>query len=180
MAAVPAPTERLVIRNWVDDDAVAFAEMNGDPRVMATIGPVMDRSESDAMLRRVRRHIADQGFGLWCVDLDGEVIGFCGLSIPWFTEGVEIGWRLRSAFWGNGFATEAARSVLDHGFDVLGLTEVISFTAETNVRSRRVMERIGLIRDPRGDFDHPGIPEHNPLRPHVLYRIDVERYRCCL
>ena len=178
MAELPAPTSRLVIRDWIDDDAVAFADMNGDPTVMATIGPVMDRSESDAMLQRVRRHIADHGFGLWCLDLDGEVIGFCGLSIPWFTEGVEIGWRLRSAFWGHGYATEAAQSVLAHGFHVLALAEIISFTAETNVRSRRVMERIGLVRDPRADFEHPAVAEHNPLRPHVLYRIDAERYRC--
>lgn len=178
MADLPAPTSRLVIREWTDDDAVAFAEMNSDPTVMATIGPVMDRTDSDAMLQRVRRHITDHGFGLWCLDLNGEAIGFCGLSIPWFTEGVEIGWRLRSAFWGHGYATEAARSVLAHGFDELKLAEIISFTAATNVRSRRVMERIGLVRDPQADFEHPAVAEHNPLRPHVLYRIDAERYRC--
>jgi RimJ/RimL family protein N-acetyltransferase len=117
------------------------------------------------------------GFGLWCVDLDGECLGFTGLSVPWFRDGVEIGWRIRSPYWGHGYATEAARAVLAVAFDELALDEVISFTAATNTASRRVMEKIGLTRDFDGDFDHPSVPEGDPLRPHVLYRITAAQYR---
>lgn len=180
MRRCPSATDRLVLREWVDADAGAFAEMNADPVVMATIGPVMSRVESDRMLDRVRRHVDDHGFGLWCVEFEGEPIGFCGLSVPWFRDGVEIGWRLRSRYWGHGFATEAARSVLAHAFDALELNEVISFTAEVNVRSRKVMERIGLTYDPDEDFDHPAVADDNPLQPHVLYRIIAAQYRAGL
>ncbi len=168
---------RVVLRAFSEHDVDAFAEMNADPVVMATIGPVADRGASELLLGRIAAHHEEHGFGLWCVDLDGECAGFCGLTHPWFREGVEIGWRLRSKFWGRGLASESARIVLDRAFGPLGLDEVISFTAVSNERSRRVMEAIGLTRDPDGDFDHPAIAEGDPLRPHVLYRIDRGRYR---
>lgn len=167
----------VALRDFTEDDLDAFAEMNADPVVMATIGPVADRTASELLLRRIAAHHHEYGFGLWCVDLDGECAGFCGLTRPWFRDGVEIGWRLRSKFWGRGIASESARSVLDRAFGPLGLEEVISFTAASNTRSRRVMEAIGLSRDLDGDFDHPAIAEGDPLRPHVLYRIDRGRYR---
>ncbi len=170
-------TERLVLRRWRDDDRDAFHDLNRDPAVMATIGPVMDRAASDAFLDRIEGGFDEHGFGLWCVDLDGVAIGFTGLSVPWFRDGVEIGWRLRSERWGGGYATEAACEVLRFAFDTAGLDEVISFTAATNGRSRAVMERIGLRYDPAADFDHPSVPEGNPLRPHVLYRLAVAQYR---
>lgn len=164
-------TERLTLRRWRDPDRAAFHALNADPETMATIGPPMSRAESDAFMNRIGQHFDDHGFGLWCVDLDGEPIGFTGLARPWFRDGIEIGWRLRSPFWGHGYATEAARQVLRFAFDDLGLDEVISFTAVTNIKSRAVMERIGLQHDPDADFDHPSLPEGDPLRPHVLYRI---------
>ena len=83
----------------------------------------------------------------------------------------EIGWRLAAAHWGRGYATEAALAVLVHAWDVLGLAEVVSFTSVGNARSRAVMERLGLRRDPADDFDHPNLPPGHPLRPHVLYRL---------
>jgi RimJ/RimL family protein N-acetyltransferase len=164
-------TARLVLRRWCDTDRAAFHALNSDPAVMATIGPVMRRSESDAFMNRIEQHFDDHGYSLWCVELDGGPIGFTGLYHPWWRDGVEIGWRLRSEYWGHGYATEAARETLRFGFEVAGLAEVISFTAVSNSRSQRVMERIGLRYDPDGDFDHPSVPEGNPLRPHVLYRL---------
>jgi RimJ/RimL family protein N-acetyltransferase len=121
-------------------------------------------------------------FGLCCVELDGEPIGFTGLSVPWFRDGVEIGWRIRSPFWGRGYAPEAARAVLalafgDPASGGLGFHELLSFTAASNMRSRRVMEKIGLTRDPAGDFEHPSLPVGDPLRHHVLYRITAGQYR---
>jgi ribosomal-protein-alanine N-acetyltransferase len=170
-------TERLVLRRWIDADRPAFFDLNSDPVVMATIGPVMDRAQSDSMMDRIEAGFDVHGFGLWCVDLDGTSIGFTGLSVPWFREGVEVGWRIRSAWWGHGYAPEAATAALAVAFDELGLDEVISFTAATNTNSRRVMEKIGLTRDPAGDFDHPSVPEASPLRAHVLYRITTDKYR---
>jgi len=174
---LPVRGRRVALRRFSESDAVAFARMNADPVVMATIGSVADRAASDLLLERIGAHHDEHGFGLWCVDLAGECIGFCGLSIPWFRDGVEIGWRLRSEYWGRGLASESARLVLDHAFGPLGLTEVISFTASINERSRRVMEAIGLTRDHGADFDHPALAEGDPLRAHVLYRMDRAGYR---
>jgi ribosomal-protein-alanine N-acetyltransferase len=105
----------------------------------------------------------------------GEFVGFTGLAVTefeaHFTPAVEVGWRLARSAWGNGYATEAARAALSFGFEEAGLNEVVSFTAPANRRSRAVMERIGMSRDPRDDFDHPGLPGGHPLRPHVLYRV---------
>lgn len=170
-------TERLLLRRWTDADRDAFHALNVDPKVMATIGPVMTRADSDGFLDRIEQRFDEHGFGLWCVEFDGEAIGFTGFMAPWFRDGVEIGWRIRADQWGNGYATEAAAECLRHGFDDLGFTEVISFTAAINVRSRRVMEKLGLEYDPTEDFDHPSVPHDSPLRQHVLYRMTVPQYR---
>jgi RimJ/RimL family protein N-acetyltransferase len=83
---------------------------------------------------------------------------------------VEIAWRLAAAYWNRGYATEGARSALTFGFDELGLDEILSFTVPSNLPSRRVMEKIGMTRNPADDFDHPELPEGHALRRHVLYR----------
>ena len=175
--ALELRTPRLRLRHWREDDRAAFHALNSDPAVMATIGPLMSRAESDAFMNRIEQRFSEQPFGLWCVDLQGEAIGFTGLSVPWFRDGVEVGWRIRSQHWGNGYAPEAAKECLRYAFQDLALAEVISFTAATNVKSRRVMEKIGLVRDYAADFEHPGVPAGSPLGPHVLYRIDLARYR---
>jgi RimJ/RimL family protein N-acetyltransferase len=174
-------TDRLVLRRWRERDRDAFHALNSDPAVMATIGTVMSRAESDAFMNRIEERFDQHGFGLWCVEVDGEPIGFTGFMKPWFRDGVEIGWRLRSEHWGRGYAPEAAWACLRLGFTLparggLGFDEVISFTAATNTKSRRVMEKIGLERDRDGDFDHPGLPQRSELRPHVLYRLARERW----
>ena len=169
-------TERLVLRRWRDSDRVPFHALNADPKVMATIGPVMARAESDAFMNRIEQHFEEHGFGLWCVVLDGEPIGFTGFMVPWFRDGLEIGWRIRSNHWGCGYAPEAASECLRHGFGTLGFEEVISFTAQINTKSRRVMEKLGLERDVLADFDHPSVPDGNVLRPHVLFRMTASQY----
>jgi ribosomal-protein-alanine N-acetyltransferase len=173
---VELETRRLLLRRWRDDDRAAFHALNSDPLVMATIGPVMSRAESDAFMNRIEHRFDEHGFGLWCVDRDGEALGFTGLAVPWFRDGVEVGWRIRSEHWGHGYAPEAATECLRFAFADVGLDEVISFTAVSNAKSRRVMEKIGLHRDHDGDFDHPGVPDGSPLRPHVLYRISRNDY----
>ena len=170
-------TDRLVLRRWCAADLDAMAELHADPVVMATLGPVMDRAASDAAVIRWDAAFEIDRWGLWCVERAGTCIGFTGLARPWFRDGVEIGWRIRRDAWGNGYATEATRAVLALGFEQIGLTEVLSFTAVINHRSRAVMERLGMRRVLDGDFEHPSLPEADPLRPHVLYRVGLDEYR---
>ena len=137
----------------------------------------LTRAESDAFVERIEAEFDDCGFGLWAVEVRGEApfIGYVGLHrVPFeapFTPAVEVGWRLAREHWGNGYATEAACAAVRYGFDEAGLDEIVSFTSLDNERSWRVMERIGMIRDPNGDFDHPNVPVGHRLRRHVLYRI---------
>lgn len=170
-------TARLLLRGWRDADRDPFAAMNADPAVAELLGQALDRRASDALVDRIEAHWAREGFGLWAVErLDtGLFIGFTGFARPsfeaHFTPAVEVGWRLAHAAWGHGFATEAGRAALEFGFETLGLAEIVSFTASGNVRSRAVMERLGMHRDPAEDFDHPRIAPGDPLRRHVLYRL---------
>lgn len=175
-------TDRLVLRRWRDNDRPAFHALNADPEVMATIGPVMTRAQSDAFMNRIEAGFEADGYGLWCVELDGDAIGYTGFLRPWFRDGVELGWRIRSPYWGRGYAPEAAAGCLALGFRScaeggIGFEEVVTFTAATNAKSIRVMEKLGFERDPHGDFEHPGVPLGSPLRGHVLYRMTADRYR---
>lgn len=138
---------------------------------------LLSREESDAMVDRIETHFVEHGFGLWAAEVrdSGSFIGYIGLAVPRFeaafTPCVEIGWRLAAQYWGEGLATEGARAVAEHGFHLLELAELVSFTTADNLRSRRVMEKLGMTRDPAEDFDHPSLPEGHPLRRHVLYRL---------
>ena len=151
--------------------------MNADPRVSEYLPTPLSSEQSDAFVGRIEAHFQRHGFGLWAVEVPGATpfAGFVGLSTPrfeaHFTPSVEIGWRFGPEYWGRGYATEGARAALAFGFDVLRLEEIVSFTVPANVRSRRVMEKIGMTHNPGDDFDHPSLPEGHPLRRHVLYRI---------
>jgi RimJ/RimL family protein N-acetyltransferase len=169
-------TDRLLLRRWRPDDRPAFARLNSDARVVEYLVGALSRQESDALADRIEAHFEQHGFGLWAVEVPGitPFAGFIGLAIPrfeaHFTPCVEIGWRLDAAHWNRGYATEGARAALQFGFESLQLKEIVSFTAEANVRSRRVMEKLGMTRAPGDDFDHPRLPAGHPLRRHVLYR----------
>jgi ribosomal-protein-alanine N-acetyltransferase len=173
---------RVCLRRWRDEDRDAFAAMNSDARVMEFFPSSLSRAESDAMIDRIEKHFCEHGFGLWAIEVPGGApfIGFAGLS--WarfsapFTPRVEAGWRLVFEHWGHGYATEAARLALGYGFGTLALSDVVSFTSATNHRSRAVMERLGMRRDPAEDFDYPGMPEGHPLQRHVLYRLGSDSY----
>lgn len=165
-------TERLLLRPWRGSDRAPFARINSDPRVMEFLGPPLSTDDSNAMVARIEQHFAERGFGAYAAEFDGVFIGFIGLNVPsWMPGRVEIAWRLAAESWGRGLATEGARAVVKQGFDTLGLDEIVSFTVPTNVRSRRVMEKLGMTYDPADDFDHPRVPEGSPLRRHVLYRL---------
>ena len=172
-------TPRLLLRGFVDDDRSAFATINADPVVMEHYPAPLTRQQSDALVDRALATWGERGYGLWAVERRDAAafIGYVGLwPVP--DNGpvrarrdpfAEVGWRLRAADWGNGFATEAAAQAL-HLARALGLAEVVSFTAATNVRSQAVMRRLGMTHDPRDDFDHPALPPGHILRRHVLHR----------
>lgn len=175
--AVSITTPRLTLRRWRTTDREPFARMNADPRVMRYFPAPLTRNQSDALADTIAAHVDIHGWGGWAVEVHdvSAFAGFIGLSRPRFTAPftpcVEIGWRLSADVWGRGYATEGARAAMEFGFDTLGLREIVSFTTESNVPSRRVMERIGMTYDPRDDFDHPSLRAGHALRRHVLYRI---------
>ena len=171
-------TERLLLRRWRDEDREPFAAMGADPEVMRYFPATITREESDALIDAVEAAFDERGWGLWALEADGGFIGFTGLWIPGFEEhftpAVEVGWRLARHAWGHGYATEAARAAVAFGFGELELEEIVSFTAAANAPSRAVMERLGMTHDPADDFDHRALPEGDPLRRHVLYRLRRE------
>jgi RimJ/RimL family protein N-acetyltransferase len=163
-----------MLRDWKESDFEPFAEMNSDPEVMRYFLAPATRSESLDTFSRIRKEIAQRGWGVWAVDVEGRFAGMVGLHVPeWplpFSPCVEVLWRLRKEFWGRGIAYEAANQAIAHGFSKAGLAEIVSFTTPPNLRSIRLMERLGFERDHQGDFDHPAVPVGHDLRRHVLYR----------
>lgn len=176
-------TERLLLRAWRRSDRVPFAALNADPVVMEHFPSTLTREESDVFVDRILDRWDRGRPSLWAVELPGaaEFLGYVGLLEPSFearfTPCVEVGWRLSAPFWGRGYAPEAARAALDHGFGHLGLDEIVSFTVGANTRSRRVMDKLGMHHDPADDFDHPNLAEGDPLRHHVLYRLSAAEWR---
>ncbi|MHB8509594.1 MAG: GNAT family N-acetyltransferase [Candidatus Dormibacteria bacterium] len=176
-------TDRLLLRRWRPEDLDPFAVLNADPVVMEHFAAgVSTREKTADFMARIEQEFEDRGFGLWAVEVPGVAgfVGFVGLhAVPFqahFTPAVEVGWRLAREHWHKGYATEAARAAVAFGYERAGLAEVLSFTNVANVRSQRVMERIGMTRDLEGDFEHPQVPEGHPIRPHVLYRFPRGSY----
>jgi RimJ/RimL family protein N-acetyltransferase len=171
-------TDRLTLRAWCDTDRAPYAALNADPVVMEHFPSTLTADQSSEMVDRMQASWSERGYGLWAVEVteSADFIGFVGLSAPsWtehFTPCVEVGWRLARAAWGHGYATEAARDAISWGFASIdgSLGEIVSFTSAGNVRSRAVMERLGMRRDPNDDFDHPLLPDWAGRR-HVLYRL---------
>lgn len=177
-------TARLRLRNWIDEDRDLFREIFSDPKVMEFFPYRRTYEEADELRQRARDQIEQNGFGFFCVALrdTDEPVGFCGVSRtdlePALAKGtVEIGWRLATRFWGNGYVTESALALLDFGFRQKGFPEIVSFAVARNHRSIAVMERLGMLRVQGGDFDHPRVPETHPhLKRHVLYRMTAEDF----
>jgi ribosomal-protein-alanine N-acetyltransferase len=168
-------TERLILRPWRAADLDPYAAMMADPEITDWLSRGQSRAEAEAHLRFLNETLESNGFSILAIErkADGAFVGSAGLApvpedIP-LAPAVEVGWRLARHAWGHGYATEAARAALDDGFSRLALSEIVSFTAASNRRSRAVMERLGLTRDPTRDFDHPKLAVGHPLRPHVVY-----------
>jgi RimJ/RimL family protein N-acetyltransferase len=160
-----------------------FAAMNCDPRVMEFFPKLYSKDESDTSAAKFAQHICDRGFGLWAVEIPGEstFIGFVGLATTVFdapfTPREEIGWRIAYEYWGRGYAVEAATAALNDVFARFDFKEIVSYTAVPNLRSRRVMEKLGMTHSPSEDFDHPMVDIGHPLRRHVLYRLSRDDWK---
>ncbi|WP_245515340.1 GNAT family N-acetyltransferase [Rhizobium deserti] len=178
-------TRRLVIRNWLASDRDLFREINADPKVMEFFPFRRSPEEADAFLGRLNGMISDTGLGFYALELKAtrEPIGFCGLSLAnmpsvFPAETVETGWRLATRFWGMGYATEAARALLDFGFGEKGIKAVVSFAVAENQRSTAVMKRLGLHRIPHLDFEHPRVPDSHPhLKHHLVYAVTQDEWK---
>ena len=174
-------TERLHLRPWRAEDVEPFAAMNAGRRVMEHCPSTQGREASAAAIVRWQARIEQRGWGLWAAELrrTGEFIGFVGLEIPAatmpFSPCVEVGWRLALAHCGHGYATEGAKGAIGIGFERLGLDEIVSFTAVGNIRSRAVMERLGMTESDT-TFEHPAVPADSPVREHCLYRLTRARW----
>ncbi|MSR88533.1 MAG: N-acetyltransferase [Candidatus Margulisbacteria bacterium] len=169
-------TNRLILRLWTEADLVPFFEMNQDPKVIEFFPGAMSHDQVELFFKKVLLQFETNGYGFWAVELKrtGEFIGYTGLAHVMFdapfTPAVEIGWRLASEHWGQGYATEAALAVMNFVGEFLSLSEIVSFTVPQNLRSQNVMKKIGMERDVLGDFNHPRLDENHPLSLHVLYR----------
>ncbi len=177
-------TPRLLLRQWQPSDLEPFAKLNADPMVMEHFPATRTLEETKAFVERIKETFDSRGYGLFATELQktGAFIGFVGLMPAQFeshfTPCVEVGWRLAKEYWGRGYAPEAARRVLKFGFELIKLDEILSWTATSNTNSMRVMEKIGMRRDLRGDFDHPNIPDGHRLQRHVLYRLKSSEFSC--
>jgi RimJ/RimL family protein N-acetyltransferase len=175
-------SQRLILRPWEDSDRPAFAELSADGEVMAHLMPLATREASDAWIDRQIVHLSTHGFCFWAVESKeaGTFVGAVGLFkvsyTAHFTPAVEVGWRISRPFWGQGYAPEAAEGVLRFGFEDLRLQEIVANASAGNTRSQRVMTKLGMSHDAEDDFDHPLIPEDNPLRRQVLYRLTRDRW----
>lgn len=173
-------TARLTLRDWRDDDLDALHGICCDPLVMATIGPLQDREAARAGLDRLMARTARDGHTFWALERkeDSRVIGFCGIArgtVPIIADELEIGWRLASDCWGRSYAREAAEAAIAWSAANRPAQPICAITSVGNHRSRGLMERLGMRRDPAMDFAHPHVPEDSPLGPHVTYWLDEPR-----
>lgn len=176
-------TSRLKMRKWRQEDILPFSKMNSDSQVMEFFPKVLTEKETHDLVQKFEERFSQQGFGFWALELieNGQFIGFTGLNVPafqtHFTPCVEIGWRIAHEYWGKGLAVEAAQKTIEYGFEVCSLKEIVAFTTLLNMKSRRVMEKLGMTYSPKDDFEHPLLEVEHPLRKHVLYRLKKESYQ---
>jgi RimJ/RimL family protein N-acetyltransferase len=168
-------TKRLILRGWREADLRPYFAMGQDREVMRYIGPLATRGDVRSTHDRMNGRLARHGHCFWAVErkIDGRFLGFCGLvrGTPPIGGEVEIGWRLARHAWGQGYAREAAEASLSWAWRNLDRASIAGVTVAANVRSRALMERLGMIREPGGDFDHPELSSRDPLRRHIFYRI---------
>lgn len=178
MAEFRLETERLILRDWREEDVDDFHKLGEDERVMQFLGGVFTRKRTAALIADLQNRAARWGCTFWAVERqdDRRVIGFTGCvrgTIPQIAGDLEIGWRLASDCWGHGYATEAAQASVEWARRNCPDRMLVAITSVGNRASRALMERLGMAYNPARDFDHPKVPEGDPLRPHVLYEMEL-------
>ena len=166
-------SERLGFRNWRETDLAALVKLNKDERVMEYFPSAPSEADSRQFFLKMQKMFEAKAYCYFAVDLldTGQFIGFIGLSdqayeSP-FTPCVDIGWRISPEHWGYGYATEGAIRCLDYGFNRLGMTSIISVAPAVNLKSIRIMEKIGMTK--KGSFNHPKLLNDDRLRNCVYY-----------
>ncbi|MFZ9395370.1 MAG: GNAT family N-acetyltransferase [Erythrobacter sp.] len=177
MAGFRHETERLVLREWREEDWPEFFRVTNTPAVMRWLGGLLDETGQRQTIERVTGCDARNGFCFWAVErrADGELLGFCGLKRAdapgsTVTGEIEVGWRLREDAWGQGYAREAATASLDLAFDRFGAEQVVALTVEGNTASWGLMHRLGMRR--RAELDYPDPRYEPPWRDTIVYSID--------
>lgn len=176
-------TDRIIFRQWKDEDRQPFARMNGDPLVMQYLPRSLDEKASNHLVDKFQAHFDKYGYGLYALERkeDGAFMGFTGLNTVEFTApftspkkpATEIAWRLDYEYWGKGYGSEAAQAVLNHGLKKLKLPEIVAFTVFDNTRTIALIEKIGMHRVEGGDFRYPTLVKDHPLGSFVLYSTKV-------
>ena len=162
-------TERLILRDWREEDWPRFWEGTNTENVMRWIGGVCDEEKRLGAQGRLLSYEREHGHTFWCVERkgDGAILGFCGLKRSNQAGGpmgmMEIGWRLREDAWGKGYAREAASASLDLAFDRFGADEVIALTVQRNEGSWGLMKRLGMRRREDLDFPNSDFDEEEPV-----------------
>jgi len=181
MAEVFAQTERLVLRDWQEQDRATFARHLNTPAVMRWLGGVQDEASYTAAFDRLDTYRRDYGHTFWIVErkADGELLGFCGLKRvnaegASCTGDFEIGWRLREDAWGQGFAKEAATATLGLAFGRFAAPHVVALTVDGNRASWGLMQRLGMVRRFDLDYFDPRYPPD--LNPTIVYSIDAAQW----
>ena len=176
MAEFRHETDRLILRDWREEDWPFFWEGTNTPGVMRWLGGVCDGAKRDAAQQRLLSYEREHGHTFWCVERrsDGAILGFCGLKRSNQSGDplgmMEVGWRLREDAWGRGYAKEAATASLDLAFDRFDAEEVIAMTVQRNTASWGLMERLGMRRRDDLDFDNAEFDKEDPVI--IVYSID--------
>ena len=169
-------SERLGFRNWSPADYPRMTEISSDPHVMEFFPAPATPAQTAEFINRMKKMYAQKGYCYFATDelKTGNFIGFIGLChqtyASEFTPCVDIGWRLRKAYWGKGYATEGAKRCLAYAFNDLKLKNIKATAPQINLKSIRVMEKIGMRK--QLEFTHPRLRGHKTLGNSVCYEID--------
>ncbi len=175
MPTIITQTERLTLRTWSKEDITPFAEMCADKEVMRYFPATLSFQETENLVNRFQERYEQDGYTYYVVEIKetGEFIGFCGMLMQTyespFTPNVDIGWRLKKAAWGKGYATEAAKACLDLLKNTLRIKTIISVASQSNIPSINVMQKIGMKKV--GSFEHPALKDTPELNPCEVYEI---------
>ncbi len=171
-------TDRLILRDWKDEDLEHFARINSDPIIMEYYPSRLDEAASKRLIVNFQKHIDKFGYGFFAVESkenEGAFVGFSGLShvprgMP-IAPAVEIAWRFDYTYWGKGYASEAARAILAHDFPGLEREDIVAYCVEDNVRAKHVLEKLGFDRSAVDDFSYASKRAKNVVRDYHLYRL---------